>query len=49
MRALYQLGIGDDAKDAGQTFTLRIRLNAGAQLQYEEEVEGYVRIQGLCL
>ena len=49
VRALYQLGIGDDAKDAGQTFTLRIRLNAGAQLQYEEEVEGYVRIQGLCL
>ena len=38
MRALYQLGIGDDAKDAGQTFTLRIRLNAGGQLQYEEEV-----------
>ena len=32
------MGIGDDAKDAGQTFTLRIRLNAGGQLQYEEEV-----------
>src|SRR5215469_9458234 len=38
VRALYQLGIGDDAKNAGQTFTLRIRLDAGGRLLYEEEV-----------
>ena len=38
VRALYQLGIGDEARDGGQTFTLRIRLDAGGRLQYEEEV-----------
>jgi len=38
VRALYQLGIGDEARDGGQTFTLRIRLDARGRLQYEEEV-----------
>ena len=38
VRALYQLGIGEAARDAGQTFTLRIRLDAGGRWQYEEEV-----------
>src|SRR5262249_11920435 len=38
VRALYQLGIGDEAKEAGQRFTLRMRLDAGGRLLYEEEV-----------
>jgi FAD-dependent urate hydroxylase len=38
VRALYQLGIGKEAKEAGHPFTLRIRFDAAGRLLAEEEV-----------
>lgn len=38
VRALYQLGIGKDAKEAGHPFNLRTRFDAAGRLLAEEEV-----------
>ena len=38
VRALYQLGVGKEAKEAGHPFTLRVSFEAAGQLVYEEEV-----------
>jgi FAD-dependent urate hydroxylase len=38
VRALYQLGIGRDAKESGHPFTLRLRFDAAGRLVVEEEV-----------
>jgi 2-polyprenyl-6-methoxyphenol hydroxylase-like FAD-dependent oxidoreductase len=38
VRALYQLGVGKEAKEAGHPFTLRVHFDAAGELVYEEEV-----------
>ena len=49
VRALYQLGVGKEAKEAGHPFTLRIRFDAASRLLVEEEVGAVWRPDGFHL